>query len=87
MPSESVFCLLWKKQKALMQKDESVDAKKTEAQDDQKQIHPEIPKGWDEKDQHTAGKYDERHSCKQNPMQDSRSGAGTQEGTAEPDIG
>ena len=54
-----------------MQKDESVDAKKAEAQDDQKQIHPEIPKDRDEKDQHTAGKYDERHSRKQNPMQDS----------------
>lgn len=59
-----------------MQKDESVDTKKTEAQDDQKQIHPEIPKDREEKDQYTAGKYDERHSREQSPMQDSRSGAG-----------
>jgi hypothetical protein len=71
----------------LVQKEKPVDAEKAEAQDDQQQVHPEIPKNRDEKDQHTAGKHDEHHGGKQDPMQGCGSCAGAQEGTAEPNIG
>lgn len=47
-----------------MQKDKSMNTEKAEAQDDQKQVHAEIPKDRDKKDQNTAGKYDESHKGK-----------------------